>query len=109
MKTEQIMQLQGRELDRAVHRCVADWPEHDYYIPTFHSSLDAIRPVIRKAIEEGLGALIDRKIMVVRMEKPPEWIWNLDPEDYCRALLIAYAERDSNVPVGCEGGADGKG
>lgn len=72
------------------------WTGRGPLMPHYSTSLDAIRPIIRKAIEEGLGTLLDRKLAAVRMDMPPEWIWNLEPEDYCRALILAYAAKDAN-------------
>jgi hypothetical protein len=112
---KEIMALEGRELDAAVATAMGDevfWlynePRKRWYeqfasrrepcpssapIPSYHSSLDAIRPLVERCVEE-IGRPTYRVCLRQACDHTETWIHFASATDHCRAILLCLGDRE---------------
>ena len=86
------MKLKGRELDFAIYKLLTGKDRADWSLPIkYHSSLDAVRPVVEKCVEEcGLDAYLDGLLLTC---SHPYLVF-ATAEEQCRAVLLAYLRKE---------------
>jgi hypothetical protein len=71
----------------------ADWCAVTTHTPRYHSSLDAIRPLVERCVEE-IGRPTYRVCLRQACDHTETWIHFASATDHCRAILLCLGDRE---------------